>query len=449
MFGRILKNSSGERTKRANVNILISLFFKGGSILLSFLLIPLTIRYIKSDSYGVWLTLSSLVGWIAIFDIGIGNGLKNKLSESLTKGDYKTSKVYVSTTYAVITLIAIVLIASYLIISPLVNWQNVFNTDFISVKELNLVVTVVALSFFLKFIVDIINIVAACFQMVSVSSILLFISNLFLTIAVYILTKTTEANLVFLALCLSLIPVLVSVIASIYLFKRQFKLVTPSLKAIDFKESKSIMTLGSQFFILQIIALVIFQTDNILIAQLFQPSDVTNFNISYRYFGLITMIFTIVLTPYWTAFTEAYNKKEFDWIQKTIRTLIRYWFVSIGILILMILFAGILIKLWVGTSVLVSFPLSISISLYIIILNWNAIFANFLNGIGKIRMQILLAIIAGIVNIPLCFLLVKYFKMGLYAMPISNVLSLSLGAFFGYYQYLKIIRNRATGIWNK
>lgn len=425
------------------------MFFRGGSIALQFILVSLTINYLKSDSYGVWLTLSSLVGWIAIFDIGIGNGLRNKLSESLAQNDLRTSKIYVSTTYAIIGFIAVILMILYFICSSFINWQSVFNSNFIPETELYNVISIVCICFLLKFVADIINIVAAAFQMVSISSILLFISNICLTGAVWILTKNTGANLVLLALCLSLIPVIVSIVATLYLFSKQFKTVSPSLKAIDFKESKSIMSLGSQFFILQIITLVIFQTDNILIAQLFHPSDVTDFNISYKYFSVITILFTIILTPYWTAFTEAYYKKEYDWIKTTINTLIKYWFLSIIVLLVMVFCAEFLIKLWVGNSVIVSLPLSICICLYVIILNWNAIFANFLNGVGKIRLQIFLALIAGAINIPVCFLLVKYFKMGLYAMPLSNFISLSLGAFFGYIQYSKIINNKATGVWNK
>lgn len=449
MLKKYLTRTNLDRSQRANFNILLSMLFRGGSIILQFVLISLTIDYIKPDAYGVWLTLSSLVGWIAIFDIGIGNGLRNKLSESLAQGDFKTSKIYVSTTYAIIALIAMSFIILYFICSPFVNWQSVFNSNFIAEKELYKVVSVVCLCFLIKFVTDIINIVAASFQMVSISSILLFLSNICLTGAVWILTKTTSANLVLLALCLSFIPVLVSIVATFYLFTKHFKVVSPSLKAIDFKESKSIMGLGSQFFILQIITLIIFQTDNILIAQLFHPSDVTDFNISYKYFSIITMLFTIILTPYWTAFTEAYYKKEYTWIQATINTLIKYWALSVIILIVMVICANFLIRFWVGNSVVVSLKLSISICFYIIVLNWNAIFANFLNGVGKIRIQIIYAIIMGIINIPLSIFLVRYLNWGIYAMPASNFFCLLLGAIISYIQYKKIISGQAKGIWNR
>ncbi|UUW09503.1 polysaccharide biosynthesis protein [Flavobacterium plurextorum] len=449
MIKKYFRRNNLNRSQKANFNIILSIFFKGGSIALQLVLVSLTVNYIKPDVYGVWLTVSSLVGWIAIFDIGIGNGLRNKLSESLAKNDFKKARIYVSTTYAIIGIIAIIFIVLYFLVSPFVSWQNVFNSSFIPEKELYRVVTVVSLCFLLKFVTDIINIVAASFQMVSISSILLFISNVALTGAVWILTKTTHANLVLLALCLSFFPVVISLVATFYLFKKNFKLVSPSLKAVDFKESKSIMSLGSQFFILQIITLIVFQTDNILIAQLFHPSDVTDFNISYKYFNIVSMFFTILIAPYWTAFTEAFFKNEYVWIEKTINTLIKYWFYSIIVLIIMIFYAKYIIKLWVGNAVIVSLPLSLSICLYIVVFNWNSIFASFLNGVGKIRIQIICAIVMGIVNIPLSIFFVRVLKFGIFAMPASNFICLSIGAIICFIQYKKIIKNVAKGIWNK
>ncbi|CAM3673717.1 oligosaccharide flippase family protein [Flavobacterium chungbukense] len=449
MIKRIFKKSFEDRTKRANINILVSFFFRGGSILLSFILIPLTIDYIKPDAYGLWLTLTSLVGWVSMFDIGIANGLRNRLSESLADHDYDRGKIYVSTTYVIISLIASLLILFYFVFYKFVNWQVIFNSSFIAEERLQNVVTIVAVLFLLKFISDIINVVSAAFQMVYVSSVLLFLSNLGTTLAVWILSKTTSENMIFLALSLSFIPFLVSVIASLYLFRNNFNSVRPSLKHIDFQKARGIVGLGSQFFILQIISLIIFQTDNILIAQFFRPSEVTNFNIAYKYYSVVIIIFTIVLTPYWTAFTEAYFKKEYSWIKTTINRLLFYWIFSVVFLFFMFLISNWVIKLWIGDSVFISNALSLSICAYIAVTNWNAIFANFLNGVGKIRVQIVYAIIMGLINIPICFLLVKIFNFGTFAMPLSNFICLTFGALISYVQYNKIVSEKATGIWNK
>lgn len=449
MIKKYLETYNSDRTKKANINVLISVFFRGGSILLSFILVPLTINYIKPDAYGVWLTLTSLVGWIAMFDIGIANGLRNRLTESLAAENYEKSRTYVSTTYVIIGFIAFSLMLAYFLFYKLVNWQAVFNSNFIPESELQDVVTIVSVLFLLKFISDIINVISASFHMVSVSSILLFLSNLGVTFSVWILSKTTKADMVLLALSLSLVPFLISIVASLYFFRNNFKSVKPSFKYVDFKESKSIVSLGSQFFILQIIGLIIFQTDNILIAQFFNPAEVTNFNIAYKYYSIINILFTILLTPYWTAFTEAYHNNDFNWIKLSIKRLRIYWLLSIIFLVVMFFMANFIIKLWIGDVVKISFSLSVSICAYIAVSNWNAIFANFSNGVGKLRVQIFYAIIIGIVNVPLCFVLVKIFNFGTYAMPLSNFICLIFGALISYIQYVKIVNRKATGIWNK
>jgi O-antigen/teichoic acid export membrane protein len=449
MIKEYFNNNNLDRTQKVNLNTILSILFRGGSILLQFALIPLTINYINPDVYGVWLTLSSLVGWVAMFDVGIGNGFKNKLSESLAIKDFEKAKVYVSTTYVIIGVIACLLIVLFFLGFRWIKLQNVFNSSFIPEAELHRVVAIVSLFFLLKFISDIINVVASSFQMSSISSVLLFISNLGLTISVWILTKTTNANLTLLALCLSVIPFLISLAANFYLFRRQFKVVKPSFKHVDFKYAKSIISLGSQFFILQIIVLILYQTDNILIAQFFSPAEVTNFNIAYKYYSLITVLFTILLIPYWTAFTEAYQKNDFDWIRLSIKKLLFYWGISTFFLGIMLFMANPIIKLWVGDTINISFSLSLSICAYIAVSNWIALFTNFSNGVGKLRLQIFYSIIMGIVNIPLCFALVKKFNFGSYAMPLSNFICLIIGAVISYIQYVKIINGKATGIWNK
>ena len=106
------------------------------------------------------------------------------------------------------------------------------------------------------------------------------------------------------------------------------------------------------------------------------------------------------------------------------------------------------IKLWLGNTVKIQFSLSLSICVYIAVMNWNAIFANFLNGIGIIRMQIYYAVIMALVNIPLCLLMVKIFKFGTFAMPLANSICLLLGSVISFVQYRKIINEKAFGVWN-
>ena len=46
------------------------MIFKGGTILISLILVPMTLSYLNPYEYGIWLTLSSTLAWIYTFDIG-------------------------------------------------------------------------------------------------------------------------------------------------------------------------------------------------------------------------------------------------------------------------------------------------------------------------------------------------------------------------------------------
>ena len=87
-----------ERSPLAKKNILASLIFKVIDIPVYLALVPVTINYLNEYEYGIWLTLSSIILWIDTFDIGLGNGLRNKLGCAIAENDYSKGKAYVSTT---------------------------------------------------------------------------------------------------------------------------------------------------------------------------------------------------------------------------------------------------------------------------------------------------------------------------------------------------------------
>ncbi len=410
---------------------------------------PLTIKYINPNIYGVWLTLSSIVGWLSFFDIGLGNGLKNKLTETLVDKDYIKSKYLVSTTYIIILCVVALLLLLFYLFNSLINWQFVLNSSFIPNSELNTTVSIVIIFFLFKLVTDLINVVASAFQRSSVSSMQLFISNFFIIISIWGLAKISKSNFIALAFIYSFVPLFVSLIFNVIFFTNDFKMVKPSFAYFDLSKSKDVLKLGSQFFIIQVVSLILFQTDNILIAQFFTPSDVTVFNIAFKYYSVVMFAFTILLTPYWSAFTEAFYKNEFKWIDSNIKKLIMFWLFSIALLILMYYTSTILIRTWIGSEIYIPNILSITICIYITILNWSAIFANFLNGVGKIKIQTYITPFVGVFNIALSYILVKNLNFGVYAMPLANSICLLFGAVLGYIQYKKILNHKASGIWNK
>ena len=105
-----LLNKGNGRSVLIKKNIIASMFIKGASVFISLLYVPVTLNYLNPTRYGIWMTLTSIVAWMGIFDIGLGNGLRNKLSAALAIGDKENAKKYVSTAYAMLSLIVFVIL---------------------------------------------------------------------------------------------------------------------------------------------------------------------------------------------------------------------------------------------------------------------------------------------------------------------------------------------------
>ena len=70
--------SQNVRTASVKKNILASILIKGISIFVSLLIVPITLGYVNSTLYGIWLTISSVMLWLNFFDVGLTLGLKNR-----------------------------------------------------------------------------------------------------------------------------------------------------------------------------------------------------------------------------------------------------------------------------------------------------------------------------------------------------------------------------------
>jgi O-antigen/teichoic acid export membrane protein len=159
------------------------------------------------------------------------------------------------------------------------------------------------------------------------------------------------------------------------------------------------------------------------------------------------MVFSIVLTPFWSAFTEAYVKKDEQWIRNTIRKLQKFWLLFLAGALLMLALSAKVYQLWVGSMVQVPFLLSASIFLYVMINAWCMIFSMFLNGVGKLKLQLYSSFFGAIINIPLAIFLAK--QIGIAGVVLSTCILGLFSAIWSPLQYRKIMNNTASGIWNK
>ena len=439
-------NEGHARSIKAKKNIIFAFFMKGGSVAINFLLVPLTISYINPTQYGIWLTLSSIILWFSFFDIGFGNGLRNRFAESLAKGEMEQAKIYVSTTYAAVAMIISAVLVLFLIVNPFLNWTIILNTDAKMAQELSTLALIVFSFFCIQFVLQLINTIVTANQQPSRESLFNFLSNAISLTIIYILTRTTDGNLVYLGFALGLSPVLVFGIATLWLYRGEYKAFRPSFSHIRFESIKDLMSLGIKFFLLQISFLIVYQSSNMIITQIFGPEQVTPYNIAYKYFNLIPMVLGIIMMPFWSAFTEAWVKEDMTWIKGTVKKLLFMWGGLAGVAVIMLIFANTFYYFWVGDEVSVPFALSLVMTAYVIVHSLNSIYSAFLNGVGKVNMQLYFSIVETTLNIPMAIYLGK--TLGIHGVILSTVILSAINTIWMPIQVFRVINKTAKGIWN-
>src|ERR1700745_3408471 len=98
------------RSRRAGGTASTSYIAKGLTVLASFVSVPLTVDYLGSERYGVWLTINSLLLWMALSDFGLaGTALVNALSEAVGNHDRGAARRYVASAFWALLTIALVI----------------------------------------------------------------------------------------------------------------------------------------------------------------------------------------------------------------------------------------------------------------------------------------------------------------------------------------------------
>jgi O-antigen/teichoic acid export membrane protein len=211
--------------------------------------------------------------------------------------------------------------------------------------------------------------------------------------------------------------------------------------------AKELLNLGFQFFAIQISALVMYTTSNIIITQLFGPAEVTPYNIAFRYFGIVTTVFGLITAPLWSAFSEAYFSNDLLWVRKVTKTMIRIWCVLIAVVAVMIFASDFAYRLWIGKGVQVPFALSLWMGIFVILMAWGQIFVNFINGTGKIRLQLYASAGSAVLNIPITLVLVQVFHFGIAGVIMATCLLQAITSLWIPIQYRKLVSGTAKGIW--
>lgn len=409
LLGKYEKRTKTDITLASNM--LGALVIKGAGLLLSLFTMPAYIRFFNDDiTLGLWFTVLSVLSWMMYFDFGIGNGLRNRLTESLAEGNLEHAKKYVSSAYISIGTLCLICVILFFPISESINWNKVFSIQIASVSEeaLHTTVCIVFVGIMLQLFFRLINSVLYAIQKSALNNLLGLIHSLIQVLALNLLPSYgNDINLVVMAfvnIAATILPLLAA--TGVVFLSKKYRHIAPSISGFTWAHSKSVLTLGSTFLLAQILYMVIMNTNEYLIMRFADGEGVVDYQIYYRLFTLIGTLFVLVMTPVWSAITKAFAERKHQWIKSLYR---KAWVAAIlcaCVEFLIIPFAQTAVNLWLGDVAIPMKPAyCIGFAVFATLMIVNNVLSTFSNGIGDLKVQITCFAAGAILKIPLAWAL--------------------------------------------
>lgn len=381
-----------KKDKQIAANMFGALVIKGGALFISLFTMPAYIRYFDNQiALGLWFTVLSVMSWILSFDFGIGNGLRNKLVESLVNKDKKEAKEYISSAYVIIGGIVILAIFFGITLSGYIDWNKVFNIskNVVSAKTMLFTIRCVFAGVMLQFLLRLISSILYAMQKSALNNLLSLITSVLQLIFVLLASSyDVETNLKMLSLvyiaCVN-IPLFV---ATIVVFQTGLKSCAPNIRFFDKGKSKSVLSLGGIFFWNQIMYMIIIVTNEFFISKFSGPELVVEYQIYNKLFMVVGSLFMLALTPMWSAITKALNERDAPWISKVYKRLNYMALLAVCFEILIIPVLQIIINLWLGESAIkVNYMFAVVFAMYGSLFIYQSVLSTIVCGMGKMRLQ--------------------------------------------------------------
>lgn len=409
-------------------NIFGALIFKGGGLIISLLSTPAFITYFNNEAIlGVWYTILSVLTWILNFDLGIGNGLRNHLTVSLSEGNIKKSKELVSTSYIVFALLVAVLSVAGYFLAGFVNWNTFFNisTDLVSANSMLTVVRCVFIGIMMQFFLRLINSVLYAIQHSAIiNGQALIISILQLLFVLLVPSESPEKGLITLSYAYIAIISLPPLCVTIVLFVGKLKSIKPSFKLFRKDSLKSVMSVGGIIFVCQILYMIIINTNNYFISHYTNTENVVEYEIFNRLFSLVGTVTTLIMAPLWSMITKALSEKDYLWIKKLYKKLTLLVVLTSVLEFSVIPFIKPIIKIWLGENVVeINYFYLLVFALWGSIFTWHNALSTFACGTGKMKTQAICYFIGVIAKLIFLYFVFQFTNHWIFVI-ISNIMIL-------------------------
>jgi O-antigen/teichoic acid export membrane protein len=389
-----------------------------------FISVALTVRYLGIERYGLWLTISTLLAWLNLTDFGVGNALINKLSHASGRNQQGEAQNYVATAFWMLSLVGVLIIFAGIILGRSLPWASMLNVKSVEAGlELPLAITLSFVIYGLGFPLSITRNVYSGYQEGYYANLWDIAANVLSLISLVIVTRFNVGLPLLVAAVFGTRQIVLAA-SALFLFGSHRPWLMPSPRQVRKANLRPLLGLGMMFILLQVSALLISQTDNIVIIRVLGPAQVAIFGTTWKLFSYVGVLKSWFLAPLWPAYGEAYSRLDVYWIRRTLRyslltSVILTSLVSGGLAI----FAREIVRVWAGPDLVPSINLVVSMALLQVMWAWTEPFVYFLNGISRLRGQMLYGLGTALISVAFKIIFVSHWG-------IEGAIGATLAAYF-------------------
>ncbi|CAN5605924.1 O157 family O-antigen flippase [soil metagenome] len=401
---------TNERHRRIVLSAAASFAAKAVQSICMLIYVPLALNYLGKERFGLWQTMTALIGSLAISDLGIGNGMISMLAATQGADDRPQARRIISSATFIILLVAAIAGMAFAIVYPLVDWPAVFNAQSpLATSESGPAVAWCIALFLVSLPLNVVQSTHLGYQEGFVPNIVQAAMNALGLLGIFIAIKLGYGLVGMTILWLGG-SIIVRAINAIYLFGVQRRWLTPALRDFHWKTAISLLKVSVLFLVIGASIAVGYTSDSFVVTQILGPEAVTEYNVPYRLFSIVTVALGFFLGPLWPAYAEARSRGDVAWVKRTLR---RSLFISFAFNLFAaaaLMVAGrFLIHLWVKDAVSPSNALLFAFAMYLLVAGLHVPLSALLNGLSIVRFQLACWIAMAVVNIGLSIWLTKLY----------------------------------------
>jgi O-antigen/teichoic acid export membrane protein len=372
--------------------------------------LPLAVRYLGPERYGVWATITTTAVWINLLDIGISNSLTNEVSKAFAHDDRVAAARSFTNALALTVGFALTAGVVFAVLLPHVDWARLLNvTVNVRGEEVRDTAVCAVALMLLALPCNLVNKVLSGYQELhrsNFSACAGAVAGLCGLAAGVALRVSMPVLFVMSAGCLTL----ASFILLVWTVTRQKPWLLPRLTLLDRNSIRGLLKSGAAFFLIQVAAVVVFSSDNLVVSHYLGAAEVTPYSVTWRLVGFVALLQSLLFPALWPAYAEAYARGDYAWIRRTFAiTMAGTLLLNLACMAALLAFGRSVIGILAGSAAVPGRSLLLAMCIWAVISGFMTVESCLLAALNRTRVQAVLSIVAAGVNIALSLIWVKQF----------------------------------------